>query len=405
MKRRDFVSLTGSSAILALAGYPLFGQIRNAGGLVNTPEKRLNYTRMLLKKLCTEIGPRPSGSEAFAKGAKVIRNEMDLSLPEVNYDPYEFEKWELIGESEFILGGQHIEAIPATGGEGTPPQGINGFLQKSSTGFTLIDATTGETRALITISRYGKAITYYKLRSHSASLPSFCIGKQDVPLLENAVRDKTSAWIKATTRFSPGARGLNIVGSLPGKRKEEILFLAHADTVYNSPGANDNTASVIIMLMLAHAAAVRGCDHTLTFIATDGEEFGLLGAKHYAEKRIANNTLKNIRYVLNFDSLTYGPNLWISSQQEDIKELLRSIHQDLDIKATPKFDASDGFVMDSAPFRSSGGKALHANSRGYDEKTLPVYHRPDDNADNVPLDCAEIGFLVFNEFIKRIDKL
>jgi hypothetical protein len=159
------------------------------------------------------------------------------------------------------------------------------------------------------------------------------------------------------------------------------------------------------MLMLAHAAAARGCDHTLTFVATDNEEFGLMGATHYGEKRLANNTMKDLRYVVNFDSLTYGPNLWISSKQDDIKNLIRSIHKDLNIKSTPIFDDSDGFVMDSEPFRPSGAKALHANSRGYDEKTLPVYHRPDDNANNVPLDCVEIGFLVFDEFIRRVDKM
>jgi len=156
-----------------------------------------------------------------------------------------------------------------------------------------------------------------------------------VPLLDRAVQDKTPAWIKARVRFIPNSRGLNIVGTLPGKKKEEIIFLAHADTVYNAPGANDNTASVIVMLMLAHAAAARGCDHTLTFVATDTEEFGGSGATHYAQKRVSDDTMKNIRFVVNFDSLTYGPNLWISSKQDDIKDLIRTIHKDLNIKTTP----------------------------------------------------------------------
>lgn len=83
--------------------------------------------------------------------------------------------------------------------------------------------------------------------------------------------------------------------------------------------------------------------------------------------------------------------------------MIHKIHKDLNIDAKPIFDESDGYVMDSLPFRPSGAKALHANSRGYDEKTLPVYHRPDDTADKVPLDCVENSFLVFDEFIKRID--
>lgn len=403
MKRHDFVRLAGSASMLALAGYSVFGQARNVGGLVNTPAKRLDYTRQLLEKLCTDLGPRPTGSEAFAKGAKIIWDEMNLTLPEVNYDSYEFERWKLMENPKFIIGGQRIEAIPATGSKGTPPEGIDGVLQKSDSGFVLVDPTTGEARVKITIAPFGKAITLYQPNSHLTTLPSISIGKQDVPLLENAVLDKSPIWIKVIVRLIPHAPGLNIVGKLPGKRKEEILFLAHADTVYNTPGANDNAASMIVMIMLAHAAAASSYNHTLTFVATDGEEFGKLGAKHYAEKCIAKNTLANIRYVINFDSLTYGPNLWISSQQEDIKDMLLSIHRDLNIRATPKFDNSDGFVLDSEPFRPSGAKALHANSRGYDEKTLPVYHRPDDHADNVPLDCVEISFLVFNEFLKRID--
>jgi len=406
MKRSEFISLVGSATLLTLAGkYNVYAQSPTSGNLVTTPEKRLDYTSKLLKKLCTDIGPRPCGSEAFAKGAKIIRTEMELSLPLVSYDQFDFEKWELVGASEFVLGGQRIEAVPSTGGEGTPPEGIKGVLEKTSTGFSIVDAVTGQTKVLITIAPYGKAITHYQSRAHPPMLPSFSIGKQDVPLLERGVQDKTMAWIKARVRFIPHSRGLNIVGKLPGKRNEEIVFLAHADTVYNAPGANDDTASVIVMLMLAHAATARGCDYTLTFVATDNEEFGGMGASHYAEKCLSDNTMKNIRFVVNFDSLTYGPNLWISSKQEDIKELIRTIHKDLNIKSTPIFDDSDGFVMDSEPFRSSKAKALHANSRGYDEKTLPVYHRPDDNANNVPLDCVEIGFLVFDEFIRRVDKL
>jgi hypothetical protein len=406
MKRSAFVSLAGTATLLALSGkYSAFAQPPTGGKLVNTPEKRQDYTRRLLKELCTDIGPRPCGSEGFARGAKIIRKEMELSLPQVSYDTFEFEKWELVSVPEFILAGQRIEVVPVSGGNGTPEEGIKGVLKKTSTGFSLVDALSGQTKVLFSIAPFSKAITSYQSRTQPPALPSFSIGKQDVPLLERGVQNKASAWIKARVRFIPHTQGLNIVGRIPGKRKEEIIFLAHADTVYSGPGANDNTASVIVMLMLAHAAAARGCDHTLTFVATDNEEFGLMGAKHYGEKRLSDNTMKNMRFVVNFDSLTYGPNLWISSKQDDIKNLIRTIHKDLNIKSTPIFDDSDGFVMDSEPFRPSGAKALHANSRGYDEKTLPVYHRPDDNANNVPLDCVEIGFLVFDEFIRRVDKM
>ena len=406
MKRRDFAALLGSASLLSMAGCSSFlVKSPRDGALVDTPQKRLDYTQKLLKKLCTDIGPHPTGTPAFHRAAQIIKQEMDLSLPSVEFDRFDIALWELLGKPEFILGGQDIETFPSFGGEGTPPEGISGILKKSGGGFSLADPSTGKARAQITISTYGKAITHHQGRTNPPSIPSFGVGKQDVPLLENAVRDKTPARMKARIRFTPNATGLNIIGRLPGKRTDEILVVAHADTVYCAPGANDNTASVIVMLMMAHAAAGRVSDHTLTFVATDAEEFGMFGAKHYGAKRMTDGTMKNIRYVANFDSLTYGPNLWISSKDNDLKDIIRAIHSDLHINAVPKYDDSDGFVMDSEPFRPSGAKAFHANSRGYDEKTLPVYHRPDDNASSVPLDCVEIGFLVFDEFIKRVDKL
>jgi hypothetical protein len=402
MKRREFVVTLGGVPLLAVAGSRLFAGSPKGGALVDTPQKRMAYTQKLLRELCTDIGPHPTGTPAFARAAQIIRKEMERSLPVVEYDKFTLEKWELLGEPEFDLGGQPIETYPAFGGEGTPPEGVSGILQPDRRGYALVDPATGERRAQITVSTYGRAITHYQKHTTPPSLPSFGIGKQDVPLIENAVRDKTPARLKAVVRFVPDATGCNIIGRLPGKTSDEILIVAHADTVYCAPGANDNTASAIVMLMLAHAAAAEpASDFTLTFVATDAEEFGMLGAQHYGGKRAADGTMKNIRLVANFDSLTYGPNLWISSKDQGLKDMIQAIHRDLNIKTTPKYDDGDGFVMDSEPFRPSGGTAFHANSRGYDEKTLPIYHRPDDTAANVPLDCVEIGFEVFHELLKR----
>ncbi|OGD23029.1 MAG: hypothetical protein A2W03_04640 [Candidatus Aminicenantes bacterium RBG_16_63_16] len=407
MKRRDFVVMMGSAPLVLAAGrVPPAGSPRG-GALVATPEKRSEYARYLLERLCTDIGPHPAGTPEFARAAALIKKEMEISLPEVAYDTFAFERWELSGEPEFRLGnGQGIEACPSFGGEGTPAEGISGMLSEDGKGFALVDPETGKPRAKIYVSQYGPAIPHHRARTSPPSIPVFGIGKQDVPLIANAIRDKIPARYKAVVRFVPGATGMNIIGRLPGKRPDEILVVAHADTVYGAPGGNDNIASVIVMLMMAHAAAAgTAFNHTLTFVATDAEEFGMLGANHYGAKRAADGTMKNIRYVANFDSLTYGPNLWISSKDQSVKDVIAAIHRDLNIRAVPKFDDSDGFVMDSAPFRPSGAKAFHANSRGYDEKTLPIYHRPDDNAFNVPLDCVEIGFRVFTEYIRRVDKL
>jgi hypothetical protein len=402
ISRGEFIGLAGGITLLTMNGTWAKALELADIDLVSTPQSRQYYTIRLLKKLVTDIGPRPSGSKAYAKGAKIIFQEMKRSLSDVNYNIYDFDYWELLNSSDLIIGGQHFEAICQKKGLGTPTDGLRGVFVKTEKGFAIIDDLSSETLAIFSINTYGKAIAGSPYMVLSKPIPVFGLGKQDVPLLDRIAQKRLKAFINADVRTSK-SKGINVIGKIPGKSKDEILIIAHADTIFNTPGANDNTSSVIVMLMLAHAAAGRQNNHTLTFIASDSEEYNFEGAYNYAKGRIEDNSLRNIRYVLNFDSLTYGPNLWISSKDQDLKDIIRKIHMDLKIDTKPIFDESDGYVMDSLPFKLSGAKALHANSRGYDEKTLPVYHRPDDTADKVPLDCVEISFLVFDEFIRRID--
>jgi hypothetical protein len=370
---------------------------------VATPEERADYAYELLTRLCDGLGPRPTGSLAFARGARVLHDEMGRSLPDVEFDRYSFERWELIEEPEFRVGRQQLEVCPLTGSEGTPPEGIRGKLERVDGGYQLLDRRTGLPAARIRSNPLGRAIPGFQRRTYPPSVPGFGVGRQDIPLIEKGIRDGEEAFLRAWVRFVPNAPGMNVVGRIPGRQEREILFVAHADSVYTSPGAHDNMASVIIMLIIARAAAATRWNHTLTFLATDGEEYGYLGAANYGARRAAAGTMDRIDYVVNFDSLTYGPNLWINSLDDGLKELIRSIHHDLQIAGEPRYDANDGFVMDSLAFRPSGARAVYVNSRGYDEKTLPVYHRPDDDAGKIPLECVEIGFQVFSEFIRRID--
>lgn len=403
--RKQFIKLSAGAALVTIAGYDVMAGV-DSERLPFDAGERETYVLHLLHKLCTVIGPRPTGSKAYETGAQIIREELEKSLPLVAYDRYQFNKWELIDEAQFEIDRQPMETYLAFGSRGTPEGGVSGVLTQTDNGFALVHPATQQVEAYFAINKYGKAIPVDRSLADQSEPPLFGIGKQDVATLEKAVRNQTAVRLNAQVHFSANGEGINVIGQLPGKQKDEILFLAHADTMYSTPGAIDNTASVIVMIMLAHEAAKRGRHkHTLTFAATDGEEYGLLGAKNYARVRINEDTMQNIRYIINFDSLTWGPNLWINSLNDEVKDIIRSIHRDMGIQSYPRFESNDGFSMDSAPFRPSEGRALHVNSRGYDERTLPLYHRPDDQAVNVPLDCVESAFQLFNEFIQRVDEL
>ncbi len=418
MNRRDFCSTIGKTAPMAMVmgSYLPAYAARNTRYLVATPGNREEYLKKMLRILCNDIGPHRVGTPEYDKVALLIKKEMELSLPLVEQDFFHFTFCEFLNEPEFWVGEKWLETYASKGCASTPIGGVMGVLKKKVGRFPygVMDKNTGKLLAHVTVSQYGRCVCSSAYRTDKEiayvdperPLPSrFNIGKQDVHILEDAVKNQTPVRVNIQTKFIPNKLSSSIVGTLPGESQEEILVLAHADSPHDSPGANDNMASVIVMIMLAHARSGTKPRRTLTIVATGGEEDGKLGAIHYAEKRKKEGTLQNIKFILHFDSLTYGPNMQIYSKDEQLKSIIMAIDRDLNVKATPKLFDRDGYLLDALPFRESGARAMAVNSRGYDERTLHLWHRPSDLAENVPLDCGEIGFLIFDEYINRLQTL
>src|SRR5256714_8685545 len=86
----------------------------------------------------------------------------------------------------------------------------------------------------------------------------------------------------------------NLIVTIPGRSPEALAVLAHLDNVGTGPGANDNASGIAALIELArsYATSVSGTAppgasivsraHTLFFVATDGGEFGGLGANRFA---------------------------------------------------------------------------------------------------------------------------
>jgi hypothetical protein len=88
----------------------------------------------------------------------------------------------------------------------------------------------------------------------------------------------------------------NLIVVVPGRSPQALAVLAHIDDVGTGPGANDNASGVAALIELArsYATSVTGTApprtrvvspaHTLLFVATDGGEFGGLGADRFARQ-------------------------------------------------------------------------------------------------------------------------
>jgi len=220
--------------------------------------------------------------------------------------------------------------------------------------------------------------------------------------LDRACADKTPVTLRFKRTITEQAHTCSVAGTMPGREKAEVLFMAHADTNYNTVGAHDNTASLITMLMLAHTLSGTQPRYTFTFLATSAEEVGSYGAQHYVRARKEQGTLGNIKLFVNFDSLTYGPDLQLQTLDASFQDLLIRISSDLAIQGTPKaiVQAPD---IDGEPFAREGVRGININSRGY-TWTLPLWHRPEDTAEKIPSELVENNFLVFSEFIRRIQQ-
>lgn len=98
-----------------------------------------------------------------------------------------------------------------------------------------------------------------------------------------------------------------IPGSMPAARNRRYYVLAHYDTraedpndiENDAPGADDDGSGVALVLELARVMSKQKFDATIVFMATAGEEQGLLGAKLHAEKAAEQNM--NIQAVFNCD--------------------------------------------------------------------------------------------------------
>lgn len=96
--------------------------------------------------------------------------------------------------------------------------------------------------------------------------------------------------------------GRNVIGVDKGIHDETIVVIAHYDIPFHvREGAMDDASGVGVLLEIAGAFSRERQKKTLVFIASDGEEWGMLGARHYVK------TLEEpsrIRAVISLDCMT-----------------------------------------------------------------------------------------------------
>ena len=108
------------------------------------------------------------------------------------------------------------------------------------------------------------------------------LGKAKHQLAQQYIKEEMGKWGVpfAQTFRSQGQEHCNWQLTIKGKRPQLKPFLvgAHYDTVPGSPGADDNTSGLAVLLLLAEMLSTTQPRRSVHLVAFDLEEYGLLGS-------------------------------------------------------------------------------------------------------------------------------
>jgi len=272
--------------------------------------------------------PRYSGTAASAKMCEALVSDLLEAGFRVVRQTVPFDKWSAIGDTYLAV---NTHRLNACGMIYSPSVSVSGVLEavgrKQLIGvfdwrhFSVIDDRGCEV-AQIVATDSGPAIPL-ALDPKSANLPTLIIGCEDGNKISELTGDPTrSVRVEISLRTCREKAQLdNIIGSycLAGANTDgasEVIITAHYDTVYGSPGANDNGSGMLCALKTAtilrehmnNGSLPKNTRLVVAFFG--GEELLQIGSRHYLAERVADNSLDSIALVLNLDMVGVGEHFW-----------------------------------------------------------------------------------------------
>ena len=109
--------------------------------------------------------------------------------------------------------------------------------------------------------------------------------------------------------LNEGTGGVNILGVIPGKKKETIVISAHYDHLGNRDGkvfygADDNASGSAALLTIAEYFKKNAPEHRIIIAFFDAEEMGLRGSKYFVNSLDLEK--ENIVLNINMDMVARG---------------------------------------------------------------------------------------------------
>ncbi len=261
---------------------------------------------------------------------------------------------------------------------------------------------------------YGENLGYLPI-SKSTGLPSARTSYPDIPffMVSKAMGEEIKAGMNSEMKLrldfdvTVEKRDLSVViGDVRGSEEpgKYVMLGAHHDTVYNGPGAVDNTVGTVTIIELARQLAKHDPKRTIRLATWGGEEEGLFGSMMYFEAH-EEDILKNCMMYLNFDMnnvdlergnslpITVSDNTSIGHMNNIVKQLLDKVPEldKYDIKISYNDLKSGG--SDQLIFARNDIKAGACWGSGSLE-----YHTYLDKIEHVNAESLSVGGRIFGSY-------
>lgn len=183
--------------------------------------------------------------------------------------------------------------------------------------------------------------------------------------------------------------GRNVICTKPGSRYPEwtIVIGAHHDAVPGSPGADDNGSGTVGVLEIARILSQIETDVTIKFMTFDGEEYGLHGAWHVADRAVAEE--EPILYMLNMDMIAHYTNdntvKLYHGAETSYSQLFVDLADSLVGLNAILYGSSGG--SDHYPFQQNGFAVTFAHEYIFSS----VYHSPQDSTTYMNFDYMKLN--------------
>lgn len=273
-----------------------------------------------LQELCAN-GWRRAGSPAAEQAASTIKSHLARFEYDSSIEPFTFPYYHVTDKSLTLNGKRYpVEEIMYSGS--TPPEGITAEVVEPDGSWSNVkdkiafiafpNADPGWKNLSNTLKQdFADAVKAGaagviaeapdRLYAASASKATWTAGA--IPgLVVQGARDLigTSPTMVLRSAIEPGT-GRNVVAHKEGRSPETILVLAHYDAWFD--GAADNGTGTAALLRAAELLKDDPLERSITFLAVDAEELGLIGSQAY----VSAHGVSTIAGVVNLDMVSVKP--------------------------------------------------------------------------------------------------